>query len=60
MQDDFIDKEDNSRLFVDTFFKWLLTDDLDEIDMAKEEQDLSEYNFIPDTAVMAEQLRCCL
>ena len=30
------------------------------MDQAKEEQDLSEYSFTPDIAVMAESLRCCL
>lgn len=57
--DDYLDKEDNSKL-QDIFFRWLLHDDCD-LDLGiDEDNDIQDYNVIPDIGSMSENLKCCL
>jgi intraflagellar transport protein 52 len=57
--DDYLDKEDNSKL-QDIFFRWLLHDDCD-LDLGiDDDNDIQDYNVIPDIGSMSENLKCCL
>jgi len=58
-EDEYIDKEDNSKL-MNVIFSWLLTNEIDLTDYVPEEIDLPERQFIPDIMSMAERLRSCL
>lgn len=58
--DDWLDKEENSKL-QDVVFRWLLKDksiNFNAVDA--EDPDLSEYNRLPDTQALSERLRSCM
>ncbi|XP_014663857.1 PREDICTED: intraflagellar transport protein 52 homolog isoform X3 [Priapulus caudatus] len=57
--DSYIDKEDNNKI-LDVIFQFLTTDEvqLDEIDAADPE--IADYNFMPHTGELAEELKACL
>eukprot|EP00163_Fabomonas_tropica_P026028 TRINITY_DN4628_c1_g1_i1.p1 TRINITY_DN4628_c1_g1~~TRINITY_DN4628_c1_g1_i1.p1 ORF type:complete len:458 (-),score=96.80 TRINITY_DN4628_c1_g1_i1:113-1486(-) len=56
--DSWLDKEENAKL-QNVVFQWLMGDfELNKLDAA--EPDLSDMHFVPDTAALAERVRCCL
>lgn len=61
VDDEFIDKEDNSKIF-DGLVKWILSEgDVEFENNSKNEQEgISDYNYVPDITSMADKLRSCL
>ena len=61
-EDDFIDKEDNSKA-LDGILKFL-TRPIQEVHLTdnqgKDDQAITEYHRVPDTANLSENLRSCL
>ncbi|CAK4305901.1 unnamed protein product [Aphanomyces euteiches] len=58
--DDWLDKDENSRL-QDILFRWLLKDKEIQLDpLDAEDPDLSDYNRLPDTQALSERLRSCM
>lgn len=57
--DQYIDKEENAKL-LNIIMDWLTTDAVQLNQIDAEEPDVSEYNYVPDTSKMADQLRVCL
>ena len=58
--DEWIDKEENSKL-QEILFRWLLGDasiQLDPVDA--EDPDIYDYNRLPDTQALSERLRSCM
>ncbi len=59
-EDEFFEKEDNQKI-QETIFKWLLCDKEVEFERnVKEENDISEYNHVPDITALSDRLRSCL
>lgn len=58
--DAWLDKEENGKL-QEILIQWLLGDESINLDqMDADDPDLSEYNHLPDTEALSEQLRSCL
>ncbi|XP_022102569.1 intraflagellar transport protein 52 homolog isoform X2 [Acanthaster planci] len=57
--DQYLDKEENSKI-MDVIFQWLTTDTVTLNAIDAEDPEVSDYNMLPDTAKLAENLRCCL
>ena len=57
--DNYIEKEDNLKIF-DAVFKYLTTDSVEINAVDADDPDLNDYNFIPDSKNMSEQLKVCL
>ena len=60
LQDDWIDKDENSKL-VNVLVRWLTNAadvQMDANDM--EDPEISDYNQLPDSEALAERVRCCL
>ncbi|KAJ3264992.1 Intraflagellar transport protein 52 [Chytriomyces hyalinus] len=57
--DAYIDKEENGKLF-DVIVQLLTTDKIVLNPIDANEPDISDYHYLPDTAKLAENLRCCL
>ena len=43
---------------MDFFFRFFLTDEV-EFEFSKEEQEQQEYNYVPDIALIADNLKAC-
>ena len=56
--DEYIDKEDNSKLF-DFFIKFFMTREV-EMEWKDEQHENPEYNYVPDIAAEADKLKSCL
>ncbi|KAJ3304684.1 Intraflagellar transport protein 52 [Blyttiomyces sp. JEL0837] len=57
--DQYIEKEENGKLF-DVLVQFLTTDKISLNTIDAHEPDISDYHYLPDTAKLAEVLRCCL
>ncbi|KAJ8032906.1 Intraflagellar transport protein 52-like [Holothuria leucospilota] len=57
--DQYLDKEENSKIF-DVILSWLTSDEVSLNAIDAEDPEISDYNMLPDTAKLADKLRCCL
>ncbi|XP_038057033.1 intraflagellar transport protein 52 homolog isoform X4 [Patiria miniata] len=57
--DQYIDKEENAKI-MDVIFQWLTTDSVTLNAIDADDPEISDYNMLPDTAKLADNLRCCL
>lgn len=57
--DNYIEKEDNMKIF-DAVFKYLTTEDVEINAVDADDPDLNDYNYIPDSKNMSDQLKVCL
>ncbi|ESP05451.1 hypothetical protein LOTGIDRAFT_181293, partial [Lottia gigantea] len=57
--DQYIDKEENSKV-LDVLINYLTTDDIRLNVIDAEDPEISDYNQLPDTARLAEELKTCL
>ena len=58
-EDEFYDKEDNMKI-QDALFSWLFSEECELEQSVKEENELQEYNYVPDITGLADHLRSCL
>ncbi|XP_072169907.1 intraflagellar transport protein 52 homolog [Diadema setosum] len=57
--DQYLDKEENSKI-MQVLVQWLTTDEVSLNAIDAEDPEISDYNFLPDTAKLADKLRTCL
>ncbi|XP_033645180.1 intraflagellar transport protein 52 homolog isoform X1 [Asterias rubens] len=57
--DQYLDKEENAKI-MDVLFQWLTTENVVLNAIDAEDPEISDYNMLPDTAKLADNLRCCL
>jgi intraflagellar transport protein 52 len=57
--DTYIEKEDNFKI-IDVILKFLTTNEVEINVIDKEDPDVSDYHFIPDSNMLSEQLKVCL
>lgn len=57
--DNYIEKEDNMKLF-EVLIQYLTTDKVDLNLVDSDDPDITDYNFIPDSKMLSEQLKVCL
>jgi len=57
--DTYIDKENNFKIF-NVIFKYLTTDEVSLNAVDSDDPDVSDYNYIPDSKMLSEQLKVCL
>ncbi|KAG8007391.1 Intraflagellar transport protein 52-like protein [Nibea albiflora] len=57
--DQYIDKEENSKI-MDVVLQWLMTDNIQLNQIDAEDPEITDYNMLPDTGCLSEQLRVCL
>jgi intraflagellar transport protein 52 len=55
----YIDKEENSKI-LDVIFNFLTTDDFQLNQIDADDPEVADYNYLPDTAMLAEQVKSCL
>ena len=55
--DDYFESEENAKI-MDFFLKFLLSDEV-EFEFPKEEDERKEYNYVPDIAEIADNLKSC-
>lgn len=59
MQDDYIDKEENFKVF-DVLMQWLTVPEFKLNQIDAEDPEVSDYHFLPKTSAMAEEVRSCM
>ncbi|XP_029908066.1 intraflagellar transport protein 52 homolog [Myripristis murdjan] len=57
--DQYLDKEENSKI-MDVVLQWLMTDNIQLNQIDAEDPEITDYNMLPDTGRLSEQLRVCL
>ncbi|TKS71080.1 Intraflagellar transport protein 52 -like protein [Collichthys lucidus] len=57
--DQYIDKEENSKI-MDVVLQWLMTDNIQLNQIDAEDPEITDYNMLPDTGCLSDQLRVCL
>ncbi|PVD23394.1 hypothetical protein C0Q70_16663 [Pomacea canaliculata] len=57
--DQYLDKEDNGKI-LDVLIQFLTTDDIRLNTIDAEDPEISDYNQLPDVALLSEQLKTCL
>ena len=57
--DDYIDKENNFKIF-EIILAFLTTDEVSLNAIDTENPDVADYNYIPDSKALSEQLKVCL
>ncbi|KAI8912523.1 hypothetical protein EDD86DRAFT_201600 [Gorgonomyces haynaldii] len=57
--DQYIDKEENGKLF-DVLIQFLTSDSIVLNSIDANEPDIADYHYLPDVALLSENLRCCL
>ncbi|XP_061418542.1 intraflagellar transport protein 52 homolog [Lethenteron reissneri] len=57
--DQYLDKEENNKI-LDVLMQWLTTKDVQLNQIDAEDPEISDYNMLPDTGKLAENLRVCL
>ncbi|XP_077976712.1 intraflagellar transport protein 52 homolog isoform X2 [Styela clava] len=57
--DQYLDKEENSRV-MEVLVQWLTTDEIQLNAIDAEDPEISDYNMLPHTQILAERLKACL